>query len=87
MAQYLFPCVLITLPIICEPKNNPAQNFSILSSLLQKTCFSLVKSRLLRDPAMYKFQANPVPKNSGILQNPVPEIPGLKILDPAGAWS
>ena len=34
---------------------------------------------------MYKFQANPVPKNPGILQNPVPEIPGLKILDPAGA--
>ena len=34
----------------------------------------------------WKFQANPVPKNPGILQNPVPEIPGLKIIDPAGAW-
>ena len=36
---------------------------------------------------MYEIdQANPIPKNPGILQNPVPEIPGLKILDPAGAW-
>ena len=52
MAQYLFPCVLITIEIICEPKNNPAHNFSILTSLLQKTGFSLVKSRLLRDPRM-----------------------------------
>ena len=25
-------------------------------------------------------------RDPGILQNPVPEIPGLKILDPAGAW-
>ena len=33
----------------------------------------------------WKFQANPVPKNPGILQNPIPEIPGLKILHPAGA--
>ena len=23
----------------------------------------------------------------GILKNPVPEIPGLKILDPVGAWT
>ena len=45
------------------------------------------RSRIFwRNPGM-KFQANPVPKNPGILQNPVPEIPGLKILDPAGAWS
>ena len=36
MAQYLFPCVLITLPIICEPKNNPAQNFSILKFSFKK---------------------------------------------------
>ena len=40
MAQYLFPCVLITLEIICEPQNNPAQNFSILK-------FSFAKDWLL----------------------------------------
>ena len=40
MAQYLFPCVLIALEIICKPKNNPAQNFSILK-------FSFAKDWLL----------------------------------------
>ena len=45
----------------------------------------------MREPVLFlvKFQANPHPEKSRdpeILQNPVPEIPGLKIPDPAGAW-
>ena len=68
--------------------NTPWLNFTIMHA----SCFSGARQALFLGhhvATLDKISGWSRPEKSRdpwILQNPVPEIPGLKILDPAGAW-